>query len=897
MQTMKITAKKRTLMFFTAIIMALTIWTAVPLQASADLPAFTLTYSEGALILGSEDIPGNAYTETTDKRLTITLTSPIGAPTVRYFTTSETLDEDEWHLTDTDGGHSATLVFGQRVEPNPYTHYVRDYSFYGISIPTGFVGTATLTVGDYEVTFNVMSNVTPSTELKAGETFVADGYEWRVLIRGNWSLVIAEHIVEIQKYHNGPSYSKWAESGIRDYLKDTFLSELQTLSAKAVPKTLMTKGDRYDIGSLGFEKTTDSIFLLGLEEAFYNGTDGISISGSATAAGNISANRTNRNKVIFADRKARMTDGIDSITQQLTSYWSDWTLRSPTGYLPYAGDWVSGVSRLNGDSVSYDFPSLEGLRPALWIENEPLDQEDTPTATITIDYENGTLTGLAAGTYTFNGGEEVTVSGPDDTVAIDLDWYGATVSIVKKGDEIDTSDSEALEFFIPVPSRILTVTAPTFTAVTEGYSQPNAKALAIENSGNSTANISGVSVSNTNAFEIGGVSGTVGAGDTNDTTWTVQPKAGLSVGTYTATITVIYDGNATTTATVNFVVNASAPQSYLVTVTNGSGGGSFAAGATVSITANAPKSGTVFDKWTSDDVTFTNANSDTTTFIMPVKAVSVTATYKDDADGDGVPDDVEQQDGTDPTDPNSYKDMDGDGVPDYVEIKDGTDPTDKENFKDTNENGIPDYIEERTDTDGDGVPDYVEEQDGTDPNDSKDFKDTDGDGVPDYVEIKDGTAPTDKNSFKDTNGDGVPDYVEDFTGPQDNLLETNGWVYENGAWKYFVDNVAKTGWFYDTDYRAWFYLDKTAGIMQTGWIYDQKTWYYLGGNGAMKTGWAKDDGSWYYLRGNGAMVWSKWLHDTDGSWYYLSGNGKMLTGKRSIGSRTYSFKANGAWVS
>jgi len=69
---------------------------------------------------------------------------------------------------------------------------------------------------------------------------------------------------------------------------------------------------------------------------------------------------------------------------------------------------------------------------------------------------------------------------------------------------------------------------------------------------------------------------------------------------------------------------------YAVTVNSGTGGGDFAEGATVSITANAPATGKVFDKWTtSDGVVFANANSATTTFVMPAKAVTVTATYKD----------------------------------------------------------------------------------------------------------------------------------------------------------------------------------------------------------------------------------------------------------------------------
>jgi hypothetical protein len=178
-----------------------------------------------------------------------------------------------------------------------------------------------------------------------------------------------------------------------------------------------------------------------------------------------------------------------------------------------------------------------------------------------------------------------------------------------------------------------------------------------------------------------------------------------------------------------------------------------------------------------------------------------------------------------------------------------------------------------------------------------DLTDTDGDGVPDYIEEQLGTDPNDKNDFKDTNDDGIPDYKEDPANPPVDPPVTNGWVYASSVWKYYVDSIAQTGWLYDTDYNAWFYFDKTSGIMQTGWVHDGKAWYYLAGNGAMKIGWVKDGGSWYYLRGNGAMVWGKWLKDTDGSWYYLSGNGKMLTGKRNVGGKVYSFKTNGVWIS
>ena len=69
-------------------------------------------------------------------------------------------------------------------------------------------------------------------------------------------------------------------------------------------------------------------------------------------------------------------------------------------------------------------------------------------------------------------------------------------------------------------------------------------------------------------------------------------------------------------------------------VTNGDGTGKFPAGAQVSVTASPAPAGQVFVKWTSQDgVAFANENAASTTFIMPAKAVTVTATYKNSGGG------------------------------------------------------------------------------------------------------------------------------------------------------------------------------------------------------------------------------------------------------------------------
>ncbi len=69
---------------------------------------------------------------------------------------------------------------------------------------------------------------------------------------------------------------------------------------------------------------------------------------------------------------------------------------------------------------------------------------------------------------------------------------------------------------------------------------------------------------------------------------------------------------------------------YTVSVSGGSGSGSYAAGAIVAINAYAKSSGQVFDKWTTSTagVGFADANAISTTFTMPAANVAITATYK-----------------------------------------------------------------------------------------------------------------------------------------------------------------------------------------------------------------------------------------------------------------------------
>ena len=174
------------------------------------------------------------------------------------------------------------------------------------------------------------------------------------------------------------------------------------------------------------------------------------------------------------------------------------------------------------------------------------------------------------------------------------------------------------------------------TSLTAGYSAEN---LIISHSAATTlTDATQVSAMLTDSYGTVLYYGSVNS-DTTATSSTVTIPAGLAVGTYSLYVFAedVNTGNLTDYATalgtaISINVNA-APSTYAVTVNNGTGDGSYAKDATVTITADAAPSGQHFKEWTgADSLNFTSGSktSATATFTMPANAVEVTATYEND---------------------------------------------------------------------------------------------------------------------------------------------------------------------------------------------------------------------------------------------------------------------------
>ena len=174
-----------------------------------------------------------------------------------------------------------------------------------------------------------------------------------------------------------------------------------------------------------------------------------------------------------------------------------------------------------------------------------------------------------------------------------------------------------------------------FGGVYTGYTQPAAKTVTITNDGNQSLTLT--QPASTSSFAVGTLSKTaLAAGE--KATFTVQPKAGLAVGTYSENITISDSGHVTLSIPASFTVEQRDNTPYYGITVNAPANGtvtcyakSAAKGAEVTLTVK-PDVGYALDKLTVTDasgktVDVTKVDEKTYTFVMPACAVTVEAFF------------------------------------------------------------------------------------------------------------------------------------------------------------------------------------------------------------------------------------------------------------------------------
>ena len=149
-----------------------------------------------------------------------------------------------------------------------------------------------------------------------------------------------------------------------------------------------------------------------------------------------------------------------------------------------------------------------------------------------------------------------------------------TLVCTPEGGRIDPAE---LTVTVEEKTFALSVTAPEFDDVFVGYERPEAKPVSIENTGNAKAAITSVKLASFTvtkdgdeapvSFELNTEAGTtIDVGETDSSTYTVQPVSGLEAGSYTAKILVYYDAAEPASAKLSFKVNEKAQAELQVTL-------------------------------------------------------------------------------------------------------------------------------------------------------------------------------------------------------------------------------------------------------------------------------------------------------------------------------------------
>lgn len=135
-----------------------------------------------------------------------------------------------------------------------------------------------------------------------------------------------------------------------------------------------------------------------------------------------------------------------------------------------------------------------------------------------------------------------------------------------------------------------------------------------------------------------------------------------------------------------------------------------------------------------------------------------------------------------------------------------------------------------------------------------------------------------------------------------------GFAHKDGK-VYYVENGQLTkGWksinaksedSKEGTHKVWIYVSQT-GEVQTGWVQDNGSWYYLSeltgeqkGIGLMQKGFLEVNKTFYYFDESGAMKENQWFQTTEG-WYYADKSGSVKVDEWfQVGNKWYAASGKG----
>ena len=116
-----------------------------------------------------------------------------------------------------------------------------------------------------------------------------------------------------------------------------------------------------------------------------------------------------------------------------------------------------------------------------------------------------------------------------------------------------------------------------------------------------------------------------------------------------------------------------------------------------------------------------------------------------------------------------------------------------------------------------------------------------------------------------------------------------GFVHKDGKVYYVENGQTAKGWksinaksedSKEGTHKVWIYVSQT-GEVQTGWVQDNGSWYYLSeltgeqkGIGLLQKGFLEINKTFYYFDESGAMKENQWFQTTEG-WYYADKSGAV----------------------